>query len=499
MMIHRHLLSKGRRNLSHVSFVPPRGTHDTFHDVNRQYRHIKSIIQHVVEKYGVDEIQTPTLDHLSLFDRALGKTTDVVSKEMYELANTSPTLVLRPEGTASVARALLNEKKVLPHLLPCKVYYDGSFYRRERPQKGRYRQFNQFGVEMVGCHHWLDDVECILMGYQILKALGLHQSIELKINSLGDTTSRITYKNNLINWLKPHMNSLSSISRDRINSGDVLRVLDSKREEDQRIINRADRPLLSSSWNDTSKERFYNILNALKETGYMKMEEEKNGEKKDGEEAMNMIHDESLVRGLDYYCHTAFEFVIKEGDNTIGKNMTKAALGRQQGTVLAGGRYDSLYNVLSNGKHDVPSIGWAIGVDRVHLMMNRLNNISPPKKFKIGIVPVNEKEKEAISLVQKVAFQICDDLRNCNNNWNIITNNNHDKLKKQMKYANQQECNYVIIVGESELINGGGVSIKNMKTSEQFQVNVEDVVHYLSALKEEEEEEEEKQENYQME
>ena len=169
------------------NFKPPRGTKDLFSTALFKKRAIESTTKSIIESYGITEIITPTFDKKSLFHRALGTTTDVVSKEMYVLHNTDPELVLKPEGTAAVGRAILNNinEQGGTHILPQKVWYNASFYRRERPQKGRYRQFDQFGIELVGCNHWLDDVEAILIACNVIKKLKLENRIELRINSLG--------------------------------------------------------------------------------------------------------------------------------------------------------------------------------------------------------------------------------------------------------------------------------------------------------------------------
>ena len=486
------------------SFHPPRGTHDTFHATNRKRRHLQRVLQTAVEKHGVSEIQTPTFDHLSLFDRALGSTTDVVSKEMYSLNHTDPPLVLRPEGTASVARALLHQGTATqPHLWPCKVWYSGSFYRRERPQKGRYRQFDQFGVELVGCGTWMDDVECIMMGHDVLQRLGLAPYVELRVNSLGDQESRTTYKATLTEWLRPYMDELSDTGQTRVRNGDVLRVLDSKRPEDRQVMARDDRPLMSHSWNAASKYRFEKVVGMLREVGVMVDggEEAKGvGQSAKGSLASNpmtMVHDEALVRGLDYYCHTAFEFVVKESGGKKDNNKKKSVLGRQQGTVLAGGRYDQLYSVLSREKYDVPAVGWALGMDRVALMLeevekDREESLWPLEPVKIAVLPVGDKGAMVCggggggvpASVLSTALRIGHGLRNCGeaDDWDVLTNNDVGRLKQQMKFANRETCEVVVLVGEDELCQGGCVSVKNMATSEQVQVEVGKVAEVVRQM-----------------
>ena len=493
------------------SFNPPRGTHDTFHATNRKRRHLERLLQTTIEKHGVSEIKTPTFDHRSLFDRALGATTDVVSKEMYSLDHTDPPLVLRPEGTASVARALLHQGTATqPHLWPCKVWYSGSFYRRERPQKGRYRQFDQFGVELVGCGTWMDDVECIMMGHDVLQRLGLAPYVELRLNSLGDQESRTRYKETLTEWLRPYMDELSDTSQTRIRNGDVLRVLDSKRPEDRQVMARDDRPLMSHSWNAASKDHFEKVVGMLREVGVMvDGGDEVEGEGEKGKRPlasnpMTMVHDEALVRGLDYYCHTAFEFVVKEsgGKQNKKKKKKKSVLGRQQGTVLAGGRYDQLYSVLSGGKHDVPAVGWALGMDRIALLLEELEednaeSLWPLAPVKIAVLPVGDKgamvcggggggsgESGVPAAVLSTALRIGHGLRNCGegDDWDVLTNNDVGRLKQQMKFANREACEVVVLVGEDELDQGGCVSVKNMATSEQVQVEVGQVVEVVRKM-----------------
>jgi histidyl-tRNA synthetase len=301
------------------------------------------------------------------------------------------------------------------------VYYNGSFYRRERPQKGRYRQFNQFGVELVGCRSWLDDVDCIAMAKDVLCTLGIGHRVALKINSLGDMESRQNYKQHFIEWLNTSTSTsesglglpidlLSEESRARVLKGDVLKVLDSKRKEDIQVMKMIGRPILSNFMNEESTNRMNNIQRLLVEMGVVRQpraDQHQNihtNNKQDllrsgsannqtapsstasstssstsstlddslVSECIPMYHDNSLVRGLDYYCHTTFEFVEKKPENSDNASHSSASsvLGGQQATVLAGGRYDGLFGALSDNKFDVPSVGWAMGMERVRLLMN---------------------------------------------------------------------------------------------------------------------------------
>lgn len=284
-----------------TTLQPVRGMHDLLpHDFKKQFWVINAA-RKIAESYGFSEIATPIMEFKEVFKRTLGDVSDIVSKEMYEIADRGDEeIVLRPEGTAGVARAVISNG--LTQSVPLKFFYAGPMFRYERPQKGRLRQLHQIGVELFGVPDPLGDVEIIALAFDVLKALNLNHRVTLEINTLGDDESRKRYRNQLVTYLKDHHANLSFESQQRLERN-PLRILDTKDEEDKKILKGA--PLLTESLNSFSKEMFEKVLEGLKTLQI----------------PFKLAH--HLVRGLDYYCHVAFEFTTTE----LGS----------QGAVLAGG------------------------------------------------------------------------------------------------------------------------------------------------------------------
>ena len=283
-----------------------RGTYDLYGDAKKKTKQVTRIGESVVEKYGFEEIETPIFEFTEVFARNLGDTSDIVTKEMYCFEDRGgESLTLRPEGTAGAIRAFVSNG--MQQNLPLKLYYQGPMFRYERPQKGRQRQFTQFGVELLGADTPQADVEVIAMAYEFLEKLGLQGQVTVEINSLGDTESRNTYREKLVNYLRQHYDELSEDSKNRLERN-PLRVLDSKEECDKIVVENA--PLYADSLNEASRTFFAKVLAGLDRLG------------------IKYRVNNRLVRGLDYYTHTVFELVTDK-------------LGAQ-GTVLAGGRYDGL-------------------------------------------------------------------------------------------------------------------------------------------------------------
>jgi histidyl-tRNA synthetase len=310
---------------------PVRGTHDLLFDDCLRHRLLTERLRDVATASGFGEIATPILEYAGLFQRTLGETSDVVSKEMYTLADRGgEQLTLRPEGTAGVARAFISEN--LKDKLPLKFWYAGPMFRYERPQKGRQRQFHQVGIEYLGVASPWADVEVLHLGWQFLHSLGLTGSIALRLNTLGDAESRARYRDTLVAYLAHHEHDLSPDSRARL-ARNPLRVLDSKAPEDQAIV--ATAPRLADALTPAAQAFFMTVQEGLAVLG------------------VPCTLDDRLVRGLDYYCHTAFEFV----SDGLGA----------QATVLAGGRYDGLIGQL--GGPETAAVGWAAGLERLALLM----------------------------------------------------------------------------------------------------------------------------------
>ncbi len=334
-----------------------RGTHDLFGDAIRRHRHVVETSRAVAELYGYGEIATPVFEFTEIFLRTLGETSDVVNKEMYTFEDRGgDSLTLRPENTASIVRAVVTNG--LTQDLPIKLFYAGPMFRYERPQKGRQRQFHQIGVELIGAAEPSADVETIALAAHILDALGLAPLVTLELNSLGDLESRAVYRETLVAYLNNRRDALSKDSLDRLERN-PMRILDSKDEGDRAVVE--DAPRLHESFNDASRDFFARVCGGL--------------------EALGIAHtlDDRLVRGLDYYTHTAFEF-------------TTTALGAQ-GAVIAGGRYDGLMAQI--GGPDRPGIGWAGGIERLAMLLDA----APPAPRPIAVVPIGEAaEREAMML-----------------------------------------------------------------------------------------------------
>jgi histidyl-tRNA synthetase len=381
---------------------PVRGTHDLLPlDMARQRRVIDAA-RDLAQLYGYEQVATPIFEFTEVFKRTLGDTSDVVTKEMYTFTDRSgDEITLRPEGTAGVARMVIAEG--LAQSLPLKYFYAGPMFRHERPQKGRLRQFHQIGVELLGVAGPQGDIEVLALAAHILAALGLGDKTTLEINTLGDTESRAAYRKVLVAYLEQHLDRLSEDSRQRLDRN-PLRVLDSKDEGDRRIV--ADAPLFSDYLSDAARNFFAEVRAGLDRLG------------------IAYKVNPRLVRGLDYYCHTAFEF-------------TTDALGAQ-GTVLAGGRYDGLIETM--GGPATAGVGWAAGIERLGMLAGE----PPAQPRPIAVVPLGvAAEARALALVQELRHAgIAADLGYSGN------------LAKRLKRANRINARSAVIVGDDELAKG---------------------------------------------
>ena len=404
-----------------------RGTKDIFPAEMAKYNSVIDKARSVSKIFGFDEASFPLLEKSQVFTRPLGESSDVVSKEMYSFNDRGgDSITLRPEGTAGIIRSILSNGKL--NDLPLKLFYSGPMFRYERPQKGRLRQFTQIGIESIGNPDALEDVEVILCGIKILSGLGIEKNCILNINTLGDNVSRNEYKKNLVKYFLKHETQLSELSKNRL-SLNPLRILDSKEIEDQEIIKNA--PLFSSFLNNSSIDHFEKVLKYLKKLD------------------VEFIHNEKLVRGLDYYSHTTFEFITED-------------LGTQ-GTVLGGGRYDGLSEMLG-GPH-IPAVGFAAGVDRL-VMMNKLKNDLP---VAISIIPI-----------QKENFDHCYSLMNTLRNNNIRAEiHPGGNVSKYLKKINKKNQKIVILVGDKEIENKK-VVLKNLSTGDQFEVQNEELIKKIN-------------------
>lgn len=399
-----------------------RGTRDLLPEDNRVFRFVEQAAYQKALLYGYGEIETPIFEFSEVFHRTLGESSDVVNKETYDFTDRGgEKLTLRPEGTAGVARAFISEG--LSQNLPLKLYYSGPMFRYERPQKGRYRQFYQLGAECLGYESPLADVECIAMAWDLLKEIGIAADCTLEINTLGDLESRAAYREALVSYFNQHQDQLSSDSKMRLEKN-PLRILDSKDEGDKQINSHA--PKFADFLNESSRSFFKNVLAGIERLG------------------IPYKLNSHLVRGLDYYSHTVFEF-------------TTAKLGAQ-GTVLAGGRYDGL--IESMGGPKTPGVGWAAGIDR-------LADLTPPElavqtQVLIALVGADEVgESEALKIAHELRAR---GLR--------VENLLSGKMAKKMQRANKLNAHYALIVGSNEVANNK-VSIKDFKSGEQQEISRE--------------------------
>ena len=330
---------------------PVRGTRDLIGEDQRRYAHVVETARRICALYGFDEWQTPIFEETNVFARTLGDTSDVVTKEMYTFTDRGgDSITLRPEGTAGVCRALISNG--LTQSLPQKIFYAGPMFRYERPQKGRYRQFHQIGAELIGPAEPLADAETIAMGWAILQALGITNDVVLELNTLGDTPSRTAYRAALIAYFTEHKSALSAESQDRLDRN-PLRILDSKNESDRQIV--ANAPTMAPSLTPEAATFYDQVRRHLQTLD------------------IPFIENPRIVRGLDYYSHTAFEFVT-------------TALGAQ-GTVMGGGRYDGL--MAQMGGPPTPAIGWAAGIERLGMLLAT----PPAPPAAIAIIPLGETEE----------------------------------------------------------------------------------------------------------
>ncbi len=385
---------------------PARGTRDLIGEEHRRHHHVIDTARRIATLYGFEEWATPVFEDTRVFARGLGDTSDVVSKEMYTFADRGgESVTLRPENTAGVCRALVSNGLTQANL-PRKVFYAGPMFRYERPQKGRYRQFTQIGIEVLGAAEPLADAEVIACGWHIQQALGITEGTVLEINTLGDAPSRDAYRAALVAYFTARQDRLSADSRMRLERN-PLRILDSKDEGDCAII--ADAPTIFDHLTPEAAAFFDAVQRHL--TAF----------------AVPFRINARIVRGLDYYSHTAFEFVTER-------------LGAQ-GTVMGGGRYNGL--VEDMGGPPTPSVGWAAGVDRLALLIEAMG-LTPAAPRPVAVIPVGEAtEAPALALLQS--------LRRAGIPAEIAYKGN---LKRRMERANRQSARAAVILGEEELAQG---------------------------------------------
>ena len=379
-----------------------RGMPDLFPEDLDRWHVFESKLSKIFHSFNAHEIRTPLLESTELFSRSVGNSSDIVNKELYSfLDRNEESISLRPEGSASVIRAIIQKKQEQEKH---KLWYQGPMFRYERPQQGRFRQFHQVGVEYLGFEEGISEYELISMVLQINKLIGI-SDYKIKINHLGDQLAKEDFCNALVTFLQPHVNELHEKDQARLKSN-PLRVLDSKEKSTQALLKEG--PKFQDFLSDDSKSFLQNLIDAYSDHCDIQI-------------------DQSLVRGLDYYTGIVFEAVSEE-------------LGAQD-AFLGGGRYDNLSKEL--GGKDMHAIGFAIGVERIIELLG-IEDIK--QSLKVGFIIVGEQ-------IDKKTYKIADDLRSANSSIILDTFLNEGSLKSQLRRANKNNCSYVIIVGEEEMKN----------------------------------------------
>lgn len=415
----------------------PKGTQDILPADSAKWQYVENVARETFKKYNYGEIRTPMFEHYEVISRSVGDTTDIVTKEMYDFHDKGDRhITLRPEGTAPVVRSYVENKLFAPEVQkPVKVYYIGSMFRYERPQAGRLREFHQLGVECFGSKNPATDVETVAMAYQLFNTLGI-KDVTLHLNSLGNTESRLAYRQALIDYLTPMRESLSKDSQRRLDEN-PLRVLDSKEKEDKVAVENA--PSILDYLDEESQEHFDEVRAML--------------------DSLNIpyVIDTNMVRGLDYYNHTIFEFIT-----TIDKSEL---------TICAGGRYDSLVEYF--GGPETAGFGFGLGLERLLLVLDK-QGIELPVEESLDVyiaVLGSGANGKALELVQAIRYQ----------GFKAERDYLGRKIKAQFKSADTFKAKTVITLGESE-VESGQVNVKNNATREEITVSFEELTKNFAAV-----------------
>src|SRR4051794_6236658 len=420
---------------------PARGTQDLLPDIARRHRRVSETAREAASLYGFAEIATPIFEFTEVFARPIGEHTDIVSKEMYTFTDRGgEEVTLRPENTAGVVRAVLSNG--LTQSTPLKFFYSGPMFRYERPQKGRFRQFHQIGVELLGVATPQADIEVIALGTRILRALGIAERVVLELNTLGDPESRAVYRDALVRFFSGRISELSEDSRRRLDRH-PLRILDSKDPGDQRLASEA--PDFSDYLNEASQAFFARV--------------------RDGLNRLGIVHrlNPRLVRGLDYYTHTAFEFVTTD-------------LGAQ-GTVIGGGRYDGLVELM--GGPAMPGVGWAAGIERLAMLIDEPP--APPRP--IALVPIPGRPAEdggppGTSAAEARLLVLAEQLRDAGL---VVELGYSGNLQRRMRRADRIGARAAVLLGDDELARGVA-TLRDLDSGEQSEVALDALAPRLVEL-----------------
>lgn len=420
--------------MAELKYQTHHGMTDLLPDETRKWQALEQIIRKEAAKFHFEEIRTPVLEPTELIVRGLGQLTDIVSKEIFAFQRGDTNYVLRPEMTAPVARSYV-EHRLDQRGGTQKLYYIGPMFRAERPQKGRQRQFHQFGLEVIGSADPIADIEVISFMVHIYQTIGIRNT-RLKINSVGDLQSREAYKKTLKAYLKPHLPSMSELSRTRFEKN-PMRILDSKEPEDQPVIEQA--PLIGDSLSESSREHFNMVKKLLDDLG------------------IDFEEDPYLVRGMDYYTETAFELISPD-------------LGAQD-ALAGGGRYDLLIEEI--GGEPTPAVGFAAGMERLLIACDELGiELDPGKSLDLYIVTMGGSAREwAVPVLQQVRGM----------GLSATMDYQGRSLKAQMKDANRAAANYTLIVGDHELARNR-FTFRDMGASEEESLSLDEILERMQKL-----------------
>ena len=418
-----------------MKFRSIKGTYDVLPDVSNKWKSIESYIHKNLNRAGYNEIRTPIFENTELFKRSVGLDSDVVSKEMYSWIDQGGTdLTLKPEYTASVVRSYI-QNNLGANLPVSKLYYIGDLFRRERPQKGRYRQFRQFGIEAIGSKYPEQDSEVISIAYNLITGLGIND-ITLKLNSIGSSETRKNYKQALLKFLKPKYDQLSETSRNRFDSN-PLRILDTKNKSEIELLKKA--PKITEYLSKEDDLHFTELITYLNDL------------------SIPFTLDTNLVRGLDYYTRTTFEIA----SNTLGA----------QDAICGGGRYDKLVGSL--GGKPSPAVGFAAGLERLLLAMGDKNELANKEIKKIYLIGLGDKARSTM-------MKILNNIRS--SGYYVEFDSLRRSLKAQLRESNKLGASITIIIGEQEM-EEQCAQIKDLTSGNQESVPFDSIISYIEDLK----------------
>jgi len=413
----------------------PKGTYDVYGIAGRRILYVEELLRALMEKYNYEYYRTPVFESSELFHRGVGETTDIVTKETYDFNDRgNRPMTLRPEGTAGIVRSYVENKIYGNASFPVKTWYYGPMYRYERPQSGRFREFYQFGVEVFGSNDPMVDAEVISIAVNLYRLLGL-KGVKVNINSLGDLESRKNYREALLDYFRPYLDSLCEDCRNRYEKN-PMRILDCKVDANLEIMKRA--PKIVDYLNDVSKEHFLKVQEYLKALD------------------IDFVINPSVVRGLDYYTHTVFE--VEANIEGFGS----------QNVLCGGGRYNGLVETV--GGPVTPGVGFALGMERLMTALDAENiTLVDDNYLDIYVIPMSNNEKG-------YAFSVVNNLRM--NGFNVDVDYMNRNLKSNFKQAERLNTKYLIIIGEDE-IKTNILTIKDNHTKEEYKIKLQDMVSFF--------------------